>query len=182
METPIRRCGRRAVSRIARTGHREGVTRSQPKEEANEQVDFAAAGYSAPARLVARSAASANFSERRVGELIRLSPSIAVWSIGRTHARPALFVSPHLHAPPPRCVAPRVRARRSHPRASGGRFMQHPASELRRILQRVEKLAGAMRISDDGCPGGGGCSPKRSVPEAAGPEHAPSSSVPCPRT
>jgi hypothetical protein len=63
--------------------------------------------------------------------IIRLSPSIAVWSIRRAHARPGLFVSLHLHAPP-QDVTRRLQARRSHPRGLWWVFMQDPASELRR--------------------------------------------------
>jgi hypothetical protein len=47
---------------------------------------------------------------------------------------------------------------------------------------RLKNVRGAVWISDDGCPGGVGRAPKRSVPEAAGPRTAPTSSVPCPRT
>jgi hypothetical protein len=46
----------------------------------------------------------------------------------------------------------------------------------------LKNARGAVWISDDGFPGGVGRSPKRSVPEAAGPRRAPIFSVPCPRT
>jgi hypothetical protein len=70
-------------------------------------------------------------------QLSRVKGVASLWttSIRRAHARPGLFAPLHLHGPPldEGTPARRVRARRSHPRVSGGRFMQKPASELRRI-------------------------------------------------
>ena len=88
--------------------------------------------------------------------IIRPSPYMGVRTIGYAHTRPGLFGSPHLHAPRLRhgyAPARRVLARRSDPRASGGRFMHDPASDLPR--KDLPKLFGkSLEESLGVCSGG----------------------------